>query len=138
MDVQQAVEGSTSVASTDDFSDGKRDGQKKFVMGPGDSFEGKLTYDGSVTVGGRCEGELHVTGNVEVTSAANVKALIEGANVTLKGSVEGLVTAKDKLTLGRNAKLSGDVQVKRLQIDDGATFNGHIRMGDFEQHASGG
>jgi len=137
MDVQ-AVEASTPIASAEEYADGKRDTQKKFVMGPGDSFEGKLTYDGSVTVGGRCEGELHVTGNVDVTSAATVKALIEGANVTLKGAVEGLVTARDKLTLGRNAKLSGDVQVKRLQIDDGATFNGHIRMGDFEQPASGG
>ncbi|HYM66502.1 MAG TPA: polymer-forming cytoskeletal protein [Patescibacteria group bacterium] len=126
------------MASAEDASDGKRDGQKRFVMGPADTFEGKLTYDGAVSIGGRCEGELRVTGNVEVGSSATVKALIEGASVTLKGSVEGLVTARDKLTLGRNARLNGDVQAKRLQIDDGASFNGHIRMGDVEQHASGG
>lgn len=137
MEVQEAVGESTAVASSEEYSDAKRDGQKRFVMGPADVFEGKLTYDGSVSVGGRCEGELHITGNVEVGAAATVKALIEGANVTLKGNVEGLVTARDKLTLGRNARLSGDIQVKRLQIDDGATFNGHIRMGDFEHQASG-
>ena len=48
-----------------------------------------------------------------------------------------LLTA-DKLTLGKNAKLSGDIVVRRLQIDDGASLNGHVRMGDVEQHASGG
>jgi cytoskeletal protein CcmA (bactofilin family) len=66
-----------------------------------------------------------------------VRALLEGANVTLKGAVEGAVTARDKLTLGKNAKLSGDIVVRRLQIDDGASLNGHVRMGDVEAQASG-
>ena len=132
MDVQEAVE-SAAVASAEDYSDGKRDGQKKFVMGPGDSLDGKLTYDGHVQIGGRMEGELRATGNVDIAAGGSAKALIEGANVTLKGTVEGLVTARGKLTLGRNAKLSGDVTVRSLQIDDGATFNGHVQMGDSGQ-----
>ena len=57
--------------------------------------------------------------------------------MTLKGQVEGAVTARDKLTLGKNAKLSGDIVVRRLQIEDGATLNGHVRMGDGEQQAPG-
>jgi cytoskeletal protein CcmA (bactofilin family) len=48
------------------------------------------------------------------------------------------VTARDKLTLGKNARLSGDIVVRRLQIEDGASLNGHVRMGDSEQQASGG
>src|SRR5436309_13611099 len=91
----------------------------------GDILEGKLIYDGSVHADGHVEGELRVTGNIDVATGASVKALLEGANVTLKGQVEGMVTARDKLTLGKNARLSGDIQVRRLQIDDGATLNGH-------------
>jgi cytoskeletal protein CcmA (bactofilin family) len=45
---------------------------------------------------------------------------------------------RDKLTLAKNAKLSGDIVVRRLQIEDGASLNGHVRMGDVEQHPSGG
>ena len=137
MDVQEAVAESTPVEAAQDQVDGKRDGLRKFTMGPNDSLEGKLTYDGSVHVDGRAEGELHVTGNIDVASGAAVKALLEGANVTLKGHVEGAVTARDKLTLGKNSKLSGDIVVRRLQIEDGATLNGHVRMGDGEQQASG-
>ena len=134
MDVQEAVaEGSASV----DNGEVKRDGRKQFQMGPGDVLEGKLIYDGSIHADGKVEGEIRVTGNIDVANGASVKALLEGNNVTLKGTIEGAVTARDKLTLGRNARLSGDIVVRRLQIDDGATLNGHVRMGDFEHQASG-
>lgn len=133
MEVQEMAE----TASAEGNGEAKRGGQKSFSMGPNDVLEGKLIYDGSVHADGKVEGELRVTGNIDVASGANVKALLEGANVTLKGSVEGAVTARDKLTLGKNAKLSGDVVVKRLQIDDGASLNGHVRMGDVETQASG-
>ena len=134
MDVQEAVaEGTASV----DNGEVKHDGRKQFAMGPGDILEGKLIYDGSIRADGRVEGEVRVTGNIDVATGANVRALLEGSNVTLKGQVEGAITARDKLTLGKNARLSGDIQVRRLQIDDGATLNGHVRMGDFEHQASG-
>jgi cytoskeletal protein CcmA (bactofilin family) len=138
MDVQEAVAESQTVANADDNGDGRRDAQRKFTMGPNDSLEGKLVYDGSVHVDGRAEGEFRVTGNLDVASGATAKISIDAANVTVKGTVEGPVTVKDKLTLGKNAKLSGDIVVRRLQIEDGASLNGHVRMGDVEQHPSGG
>jgi cytoskeletal protein CcmA (bactofilin family) len=138
MDVQEAVAESQTVANADDNGDGRRDAQRKFTMGPNDSLEGKLVYDGSVHVDGHAEGEFRVTGNLDVASGAMAKISIDAANVTVKGTVEGPVTVKDKLTLGKNAKLSGDIVVRRLQIEDGASLNGHVRMGDVEQHPSGG
>jgi cytoskeletal protein CcmA (bactofilin family) len=138
MDVQEAVAESQTVANADDNGDGRRDAQRKFTMGPNDSLEGKLVYDGSVHVDGHAEGEFRVTGNLDVASGAMAKISIDAANVTVKGTVEGPVTVKDKLTLGKNAKLSGDIVVRRLQIEDGASLNGHVRMGDVEHHPSGG
>jgi cytoskeletal protein CcmA (bactofilin family) len=134
MDVQEAVAEGQAPA---DNGEVKRDGKKQFSMSSGDILEGKLIYDGSIHADGRVEGEVRVTGNIDVANGATVRALLEGANVTLKGNVEGQVTARDKLTLGRNARVSGDIQVRRLQIDDGATLNGNVRMGDFEHQASG-
>jgi cytoskeletal protein CcmA (bactofilin family) len=138
MDVQEAVAESTHVASADDNGDAKRDGQRKFTMGPNDSLEGKLVYDGSVHVDGRAEGEFKITGNLDVAQGATARISIEAANANVKGQVEGAVNVKDKLTLGKNARLSGDIVVRRLQIEDGASLNGHVRMGDIEQHGSGG
>jgi cytoskeletal protein CcmA (bactofilin family) len=134
MDVQEAVAESTPAEAAQD----KKDGLRRFTMGPNDSLEGKLTYDGHVHVDGRTEGELRVSGNIEVASGAKVKAFLEASNVTIKGDVEGTLVARDKLVLGKNAKMSGDVTVRRLQIEDGASLNGHVRMGDFEHQGSGG
>jgi cytoskeletal protein CcmA (bactofilin family) len=134
MEVQEAVAESTPIEAAQD----KKDGLRRFTMGPNDSLEGKLTYDGHVHVDGRAEGELRVTGNLEVASGAKVKAYLEASNVTIKGDVEGALNARDKLVLGKNAKMSGDVTVRRLQIEDGASLNGHVKMGDFEHQGSGG
>jgi cytoskeletal protein CcmA (bactofilin family) len=138
MDVQEAVAESTPVDAAQDQIESKRDGLHRFTMGPNDSLEGKLTYEGHVHVDGRAEGELRVTGNIEVAAGAKVKALLEASNVTIKGEVEGVLNARDKLILGKHAKLNGDITVRRLQIEDGASLNGHVRMGDFEQNGSGG
>jgi len=138
MDVQEAVADSMPIEAAQDQIESKRDGLKRFTMGPSDSLEGKLTYDGHVHMDGRAEGEFRVTGNIEVASGAKVKALLEASNVTIKGDVEGALNARDKLILGKSATLSGDISVRRLQIEDGASLNGHVRMGDLEQQGSGG
>ncbi|HLZ94610.1 MAG TPA: polymer-forming cytoskeletal protein [Candidatus Dormibacteraeota bacterium] len=126
----------TAHEANEDGIESRRDASNKFTLGPGDSLEGKLSYGGSLTVQGRAEGELHIGGNVDVASGATVKASIEGSNVTVRGEVEGAVSARDKLMLGKSARLSGDINVKRLQIEDGASLNGHVRMGSFEQQGS--
>ncbi len=133
MDTQQAVADAAPHEANEDGVESRRDGANKITLGPGDSLDGKLNYNGHVTVQGQAQGEFRVTGNFDVGNGATVKALIEGSNVTIKGDVEGVLTAREKLTLGKSAKLSGDVTVKRLQIEDGASFNGHVRMGSFEQ-----
>jgi cytoskeletal protein CcmA (bactofilin family) len=133
MDTQQAVDETATHEAQENGVEAKSSGANKFTLAPGDSLEGKLTYSGSINVQGRAEGELHIGGNVDVATGATVKASIEGANVTVRGEVEGSLTARDKLTLGKSGRVSGDVTVKRLQIEDGASLNGHVRMGSFEQ-----
>ena len=136
METQQAVAETANHENSDDVVESRRDGQNKFTLGAGDSLEGKLNYSGHINVQGRVEGELRIGGNVEVASGATVKALVEGSSVTVRGELEGPVTAREKVLLGKSARLNGDVTARRLQIEDGASLNGHVRTGSFEQ--SGG
>src|SRR5258708_33148656 len=98
MAVREAVSESQPVASADDNGDGKRDGQRRITMGPNDSLEGKLVYDGHVHVAVRAEGEFRVTGNLDVASGAAARILIEATHVNLKGTVERSTPARDKRT----------------------------------------
>ena len=110
----------------------KRGGGPSFTLGPKDSLEGKLNYEGYMRVEGRLDGEVHVTGDIEIAQAATVTASIEASGVCRGGNVQGTVTARSKLTLSGSGKLIGDVHVAKLQVSDGASLNGNVRMGGFE------
>jgi len=88
--------------------------QSSIVLGPRDRLVGQLYVEGDVRVAGTVEGGLEVTGSVEIDDG---------------GRVNGPVTARDRLVVGRAGSLTGDVRVARLVVQDGATFSGKVSMG---------
>jgi hypothetical protein len=89
MDIQAAVSESTPVVAFEGGAESRREGLNKFTLGPSDSLEGKLTYDGHMHVQGRAEGEFRVTGNIDVAAGATVKALLEASSLTVEGEGRG-------------------------------------------------
>jgi cytoskeletal protein CcmA (bactofilin family) len=83
---------------------------------------------GDLKIHGNVEGELKVSGDVTVEPTATVQASVEGANVNVRGQVNGNVTARKRLTLGGSGRLNGEVKVARLTVEDGATLNGNVTM----------
>src|SRR6266478_9887032 len=69
-------------------------------LGPRDSLHGRLEIQGDLKVAGNVEGELKASGDVSVESTANIQATIEGSNVSVRGQVNGNVTARRRLKLG--------------------------------------
>ena len=92
------------------------DGRRNSVnLGPNDRLVGQLYIEGDLRVSGTVEGALEATGDIEIAGA---------------GKVSGTVTAYNRLVVGSSASLiGGDVRVARLTVEDGATFSGHISMG---------
>jgi cytoskeletal protein CcmA (bactofilin family) len=85
------------------------------VLGPRDRLVGSLFIEGDLRVVGTVDGELEVTGSVEIDDG---------------GTVTGPVIARDRLVVGRAGSLKGDVRVARLVVEDGATFSGKVSMGN--------
>src|ERR1700730_9961190 len=105
-------------------------GQRSSVtLGPRDRLIGQLHIDGDVLLSGTIEGEIHATGDVEIDDEAKVKASVAGADVNIRGHVNGPVTARKRLVVARSGSLVGDVRVARLVIQDGASFSGNVSMG---------
>jgi cytoskeletal protein CcmA (bactofilin family) len=99
------------------------------VLGPRDRLVGQLFIEGDLHLGGSVEGEVSATGDVEVADEARVKASVAGGDVSIHGHVNGSVTARKRLVVGRSGSLIGDVRVARLVVQDGATFSGNVSMG---------
>ena len=62
-------------------------------------------------------------------SSAKVNASVEGNNVSVVGNVTGSVHARGRLSLSGSGTLNGDVRVAKLSVEDGATLNGNVSMG---------
>ena len=62
-----------------------------------------------------------------------MNASLNGSDVSIRGHVSGMVTARKRLVVARSGSLTGDVKVARLVIQDGASFSGNVSMGP--QHA---
>jgi cytoskeletal protein CcmA (bactofilin family) len=103
-------------------------GTNVVILGPRDSLHGRLEIHGDLKIHGNVEGELKASGDVVVEPTATVQASIEGANVNVRGQVNGNVTARKRLTLGGSGRLNGEVKVSRLTVEDGATLNGNVTM----------
>jgi cytoskeletal protein CcmA (bactofilin family) len=84
-------------------------------LGPRDRLVGKLFIEGDLHVAGTVEGALEATGSIAIDGG---------------GKVSGPVTAYDRLVVGSDGSLVGDVRVKRLVIEDGANFSGNVSMGN--------
>ena len=103
-------------------------GEITTLLGPGASFEGKLTFDGGVRIDGRFKGEVFSDDTLVIGEGAVVEATIEIGEVIIKGTVVGNITAKRSIEIHAPGRVKGDLHTPSLQIDKGVVFEGRSFM----------
>ncbi len=93
-------------------------------------MDGSLAFKDPVNlkINGHFSGKLDTKGTLTVGASACVDAHVQGENVIIAGKVKGNVTAKKMLVLMPTAVLAGDICTPKLNIVEGAVFQGHCRM----------
>lgn len=106
---------------------------EEFRLGRNDTLEGRLVHEGGLRVQGTLKGEAVVSSDIKIDPGAVLEARLEGDDVSVRGRVQGEIVARGRLFLGAGGALSGDVTVRRITIEDGATLNGRVTMPVAEQ-----
>ena len=106
------------------------------ILGKGSSFEGKLTFEGTVRIDGQFAGEILTEGTLIVGEGAEVKANIRAATVVVQGRVQGDIMASESLAIQSPAKITGNLVTPNLMIEKGAFFEGHCAMASGAELAS--
>lgn len=100
------------------------------IIGKGSIIEGKIKVKNSIRIDGKIKGEVSSTGTVTVGSDGEVEGSINAANAIIGGRVRGKMNVQQKIILEKNSVLIGDLKTQKLNIAEGAVFDGNCIMED--------
>ncbi len=107
----------------------KRDSEEK-VIEINAEMQGTLSFTDPVNlrINGNFNGTLQTRGTLTVGETATIDARITGENIVIAGKVKGDVTAKTMLVLMPSSELTGNITTPKLNIVEGAVFQGKCQM----------
>jgi cytoskeletal protein CcmA (bactofilin family) len=98
----------------------------------GSEFEGKLSFRDTVRIDGRFRGEISSENTLIVGESGEIDATIRSNTVAISGTVTGEVHAARKVVLHKTARVQGNIETPSIVIEEGAQFNGQLRMATSE------
>lgn len=99
------------------------------VIGADANFKGDLSFDSAAKVLGKFEGSITSKGKVQVADGADCKATVKAKEISVEGHIEGNVEATDRVELRPKGVITGDITAARMTMADGASIDGHCRIG---------
>ena len=93
-------------------------------------MQGTLSFKDPVNlrINGNFTGTLDTRGTLTIGNTATVEAHITGENIVVAGRVKGDVIAKKMLVLMPTGILHGNISTPKLNIVEGAIFQGQCQM----------
>lgn len=100
------------------------------IVGKGSIVEGKIKIKSSLRIDGKIKGDISSTGTVTIGSDGEVEGTITATNAIVGGKVRGTMNISHKIILEKNSVLIGDLRTQKLNINEGAIFDGNCIMED--------
>src|SRR6185312_4030510 len=100
----------------------------KTVIGPEPRIAGPLGGKDDLEVHGIVEGPVHGEAGVTIAAGARIGGEVRGRDVVIGGELAHPVFASGTVHLLSTEVVTGDIEAPRLAIDEGAVFDGQIRM----------
>ena len=97
-------------------------------LGKGTRFKGVVTYEGTVRIAGHIEGEIVSSGALVVGESAVIDAEVSVGSVVCGGTINGNITATEKVQLLAPAVVTGSIKAPIIMIEAGVRFNGQCEM----------
>ncbi len=93
-------------------------------------MQGTLSFKDPVNlkINGNFHGTLEIRGTLTIGNSAFVEAHITGENIIIAGKLRGDIIAKKMLVLMPTGVLTGNISTPKLNIVEGAIFQGRCQM----------
>jgi cytoskeletal protein CcmA (bactofilin family) len=99
------------------------------TIGADATFKGQLEFEKGARLLGKFEGEINSGGELFVAQGATLDGDMKLGAIRIEGQVKGNIDAKTRVQLTSSARLEGDVQAQRLEVEEGAVLIGRCVVG---------
>ena len=114
------------------FTENKKSNSSSFsqqnTIAQGTTFNGDLISEGDFRIEGVVNGSLITSGKVVIGKTGSVEGILTSDNADVEGKFKGTLNVSDTLNLRSSAHIEGDVQIGKLSVEPGATFNASCLM----------
>ena len=114
------------------FAENKKSNSNTFsqqnTIAQGTTFTGDLISEGDFRIEGIVNGSLNTSGKVVIGKTGTIDGVLVCKNADVEGKFKGTLTVSDTLSLRASADVEGEVQVGKLAVEPGATFNANCLM----------
>lgn len=95
----------------------------------GIKIKGEIRGREDLFIDGTVQGKIHLTeGAVTVGPNGRVNAEIEAREIIVRGEVTGMLKATERVQIWSSGRAIGDVQTRRIAIEDGAVLRGKVEI----------
>lgn len=92
-------------------------------------IKGELSGSEDIYIDGQLEGSVQLgEGSLTVGASGRLHANIVAKNVIVGGTLDGNIQAAERTEIRRTAVVNGDVQTRRIAIEEGAYFKGRLEI----------
>jgi cytoskeletal protein CcmA (bactofilin family) len=99
------------------------------TIAKGTVITGDIISDGDFRIEGSIQGNIKTPGKVVVGKTGIINGTLKSANADIEGKFSGKLMLTDTLSLKSSAHVEGEVEVGKLAVEPGATFNATCLMG---------
>ena len=104
----------------------------KAYLGSDALFKGALSFEGTVRIDGKFEGQVDTNDTLVIGETGDMKADVKVGTLVCKGKLNGSVVALQKIEMHPASKITGYIQTPALSIELGAVLDGHLNMTEGE------
>jgi cytoskeletal protein CcmA (bactofilin family) len=98
------------------------------IIAHGTTLVGDIISKGAFRIDGTIQGTLKTPGKIVVGKSGIINGTLEGENADFEGKFSGKLKLSGTLSLKASAHIEGEVEVGKLAVEPGATFNAACSM----------
>jgi len=106
----------------------KEENQIRAYMGDDTVFNGSLSFEGTVRIDGKFEGQVNTDDTLIIGETGHLRAEIFAGTVICLGRVEGTIIASKKVEIHSNSRVVGNIKSPALYIELGGILDGSCDM----------